>query len=103
MRNFDRKNRNSEMPATLTDATRSALWVLVDREERRTGSRGVALEIVAQTVGMSSSWIAKFLSKSNEAKEPRITLFLNAGPKSNRGGHEKLTRSVITIHRATRG
>lgn len=65
------------MPMTLTDTTRSALWVLVDREERRTGSRGGALEIVAQTVGMSSSWIAKFLSKSTEAKEPRITLFLN--------------------------
>lgn len=56
MRNFRRNNRNSEMPATLTDATRSALWVLVEREERRVGSRGVALEIVAQTVGMSSSW-----------------------------------------------
>jgi ABC-type molybdenum transport system ATPase subunit/photorepair protein PhrA len=63
--------------ASLTNATRSALGLMVEREERRVGSRDVAYEIVAQTVGASSSWIRKFLSRSTEVKEPRITLFLN--------------------------
>lgn len=63
--------------ATITDATRLALGVMVDREERRAGSRDVALEIVAQTVGTSSSWVKKFISRSPEVKEPRITLFMN--------------------------
>ncbi len=63
--------------ASLTDATRSALGILVEREERRTGSRDVAFEMVAQTVGASSSWLKKFLSRHSEVKEPRITLFLN--------------------------
>lgn len=63
--------------ANLTMATRSALGLMVEREERRVGSRDVAYEIVAQTVGASSSWIRKFLNRSDEVKEPRITLFLN--------------------------
>lgn len=63
--------------ANLTMATRSALGLMVEREERRVGSRDVAYEIVAQTVGASSSWIRKFLHQSAEVKEPRITLFLN--------------------------
>lgn len=63
--------------AALTSITRSALGALVDREERRTGSRTVAYEIVAQSVGSSSSWVRKFLAKSEEVKEPRITLFQN--------------------------
>lgn len=64
-------------PAALTTATRSALGALVEREERRTGSRTVAYEIVAKSVGASSSWIRKFLAKSEEVKEPRLTLFQN--------------------------
>jgi hypothetical protein len=63
--------------AALTSTTRSALGALVERETRRTGSRTLAYEIVAQSVGSSSSWIRKFLSKSEEVKEPRITLFQN--------------------------
>lgn len=63
--------------SALTSATRSALGALVEKEERRVGSRTVAYEIVAQTTGTSSSWIRKFLAKSDEVKEPRITLFLN--------------------------
>lgn len=63
--------------AALTTITRSALGALVEREERRVGSRTVAYEIVAQSVGASSSWIRKFLAKSEEVKEPRITLFQN--------------------------
>lgn len=64
-------------PAALSSMTRSMASELVRREERRVGSRTVAYEIVAQTVGTSSSWLRKFLSKSDEAKEPRITLFQN--------------------------
>lgn len=63
--------------AALTTMTRSMAKELVRREERRVGSRTVAYEIVAQTVGISSSWLRKFLSESDEAKEPRITLFQN--------------------------
>lgn len=64
-------------PAALTSATRSALGALVERETRRTGSRSVAYEHVAQMVGASSSWIQKFLRDTGEVKEPRITLFQN--------------------------
>lgn len=63
--------------ASLTAATRSALGLMVEREERRVGSRDIAYEVVAQTVGTSASWIKKFLARSEEVKEPRITLFLN--------------------------
>jgi hypothetical protein len=63
--------------AALTSSTRSALGALVEREARRVGSRTVAYEIVAQSVGSSSSWIRKFLAKSEGVKEPRITLFQN--------------------------
>lgn len=63
--------------AALNTMTRSALGALVEKEARRVGSRTVAYEIVAQTVGTSSSWIRKFLAKSEEVKEPRITLFQN--------------------------
>jgi hypothetical protein len=60
----------------VADITRNAAAALVDREERRTGSRMVAYEIVAQTVGTSAEWIRKFIS-SNEAKEPRMTVGFN--------------------------
>ncbi|GEC56802.1 hypothetical protein [Bradyrhizobium phage ppBeUSDA76-2] len=63
--------------AALNSITRSALGALVEREERRVGSRTVAYEIVAQTIGSSSSWVRKFLAMSQEVKEPRITLFQN--------------------------
>ena len=71
-------NRNENMSsAALTSATRSALGALVEREARRTGSRSVAYEHVAQMIGASSSWVQKFLRDSGEVKEPRITLFQN--------------------------
>lgn len=63
--------------AALTSITRSALGALVEREERRTGSRMVAYEVVAQTIGASASWVRAFLAKSEAVKEPRITLFQN--------------------------
>jgi len=72
---FARKKAMSA--AALTSITRSALSALVEREERRTGSRMVAYEVVAQTIGASSSWVRAFLSRSEGVKEPRITLFQN--------------------------
>lgn len=81
--------------AALNTITRSALGALVEREERRTGSRTLAYEIVAQSVGASSSWVRKFLSKSEEVKEPRITLFQNI-----RASYENLCSRVEQENRA---
>jgi hypothetical protein len=69
--------RKSMSAVALTSITRSALGALVEREAKRTGSRTLAYEIAAQSVGASSSWIRKFLARSEEVKEPRITLFQN--------------------------
>ena len=75
--------------AALTSITRSALGAMVEREERRTGSRMVAYEVVAQTIGASSSWVRAFLGKSEAVKEPRITLFQNI-----RASYENLCNRV---------
>ena len=63
--------------AALNSTTRSALGAMVEKEAIRVGSRTVAYEHVAQMVGISSSWIKKFLADRGEVKEPRITLFQN--------------------------
>lgn len=70
-------DRKSNMSVCVTNATRSALIVMIEREEKRLGSREVAYGAVAKTVGASSSWVKKFVLKISEAKEPRITLFMN--------------------------
>jgi hypothetical protein len=54
----------------------------------------VALEIVARTVGTSSSWLRKFLSPQSSVAEPRITLFLNI-----RQAYENLCNRVEQEHR----
>lgn len=82
-------------PAALTSDTRSALGALVERETRRVGSKTVALEIIAQQVGVSSSWIRKFLARSEEVKEPRITLFHNI-----RAAYDQLCERVEADNRA---
>lgn len=56
--------------------SRSAAEALVDREERRTGSRMTAYEVIAQTVGMSPDWLRKYISEK-EGKEPRLTTGFN--------------------------
>jgi hypothetical protein len=84
---FARKKAMSA--AALTSITRSALGALVEREERRTGSRMIAYEIVAQTIGASASWVRAFLGKSEGVKEPRITLFQNI-----RASYENLCNRV---------
>lgn len=62
--------------ASITDATRSALWIVLESEERRIGSRDQAYNRVGDMIGVSGSWIKKFLLKSHEAKEPRISVFM---------------------------
>jgi hypothetical protein len=91
MRNFGKFRMSA---ASLTDATRSALGALIAREERRVGSKEVALEIVARTIGASSSWLRKFLSPQSAVAEPRITLFLNI-----RVAYENLCNRVEQEHR----
>ena len=68
----------SKMSCTeLTSTTRSALSLLVEREAKRTGSRTVAYETVGRAIGASSSWVRKFLARSEVVAEPRLTLFQN--------------------------
>lgn len=81
--------------AALTSTTRNALGALVEREERRTGSRTRAYENVGRSVGISSSWVRKFLAKSEEVKEPRISLFQNI-----RASYEILCSRVELENRA---
>jgi hypothetical protein len=90
---FARKKAMSA--AALNSITRSALGALVEREERRTGSRMVAYEVVAQTIGASASWVRAFLGKSEAVKEPRITLFQNI-----RASYENLCSRVEHENRA---
>lgn len=52
--------------------TRQVANALIERAERQTGSRMAAYEMVARTVGTSSSWLRKFI-KGQEAKEPGWT------------------------------
>jgi hypothetical protein len=63
---------------------RSAAQFLVERAERQTGSRMVAYEIVAQTVGTSADWIRKFVNNGSEAKEPKWTVGWNLIEHCNR-------------------
>lgn len=60
-----------------TATTKSALKALIEREAIKTGSRTVAYEVVAQTIGTSSSWVRKFLTYDDRVAEPRMTLFHN--------------------------
>lgn len=81
--------------AALVSTTRSALGAMIERETHRVGSRTVAYEVVAQTVGVSSSWIRKFLADSGEVKEPRITIFQNI-----RMAYENLCKRIELENRA---
>jgi hypothetical protein len=88
--------RKSKMSTVdVANVTRGAVAALVDREERRTGSRMTAYYQVAQMVGASPSWIQKFLSRSGEVKEPRLTLFQNI-----RASYEALCERVEQENRA---
>lgn len=59
----------------VADISRSAALGLVEREERRLGSRMLAYETVSRSVGKSSDWLRKFIF--NHIKEPGITVGFN--------------------------
>jgi hypothetical protein len=64
---------------------RAAAQFLVERAERQSGSRMVAYEMVAQTVGTSADWIRKFVNgNGSEAKEPKWTVGWNLIEHCNR-------------------
>lgn len=63
--------------AEMTTLARSSAAAWVEREERRTGSRMVAYEIVAQSVGASADWIRRFITDRDRAKEPSLTVGWN--------------------------
>ncbi len=61
--------------ATMTAATKSALRLLLEQEARRLGSKTLAYESVAKTIGSSTSWIRKFITYDDRVAEPRMSLF----------------------------
>ena len=72
------KFRNSKMSnVEFTATTKSALRALIEREAVKSGSRTVAYEVVARTIGASTSWVRKYLTYDDKVAEPRITLFRN--------------------------
>lgn len=71
----DRK-RTMRSAAELTDLTRQMTAALVEREERRSGSRMFGYEAVAGMVGRSSSWVRKFVRRDPDAK-PDFIVGLN--------------------------
>lgn len=54
------------------ETTRRAAVSLVERELRNSGSRMAAYEIVAQMVGVSSSWVRKFVGRNPNVKPDLI-------------------------------
>lgn len=79
------KNGRKTPMSTAATTPRAAAQFLVERAERQTGSRMVAYEIVAQTVGTSADWIRKFVNGSGaEAKEPKWTVGWNLIEHCNR-------------------
>jgi hypothetical protein len=63
--------------STLIEEARKAATALVDREEATTRSRMVAYERVAQMTGASPSWLRKFISGYEEAKQPNFVTGYN--------------------------
>lgn len=61
--------------ATMTAATKSALRLLLEQEARRLGSKTLAYDEVARSIGASSSWIRKYLTYDDRVAEPRVSLF----------------------------
>jgi hypothetical protein len=64
------------MAANNAALSRNAAAFLVERAERKTGSRMVAYHDVATKVGATPDWIRKFI-KGQEAKEPKWTIGWN--------------------------
>jgi len=64
------------MAANNAALSRTAAEFLVERAERKTGSRMLAYGEVANKVGATPDWIRKFIS-GREAKEPKWTIGWN--------------------------
>ena len=73
---IDRKQTMNAAVGIL-DRTRGMTAALVERAERETGSRMSAYERVAATVGMSASWVRKFVAGNDDAKCPSLIAGLN--------------------------
>lgn len=58
----------------ITTVSRGALRALIKRESTRVGSLTLAHENIAKAIGMSSSWIRKFIADDGGVREPRLTL-----------------------------
>lgn len=63
--------------AEITDLTRMRATELVNRAERRSGSRMSAYELVARSVGVSPGWLRRFIKNYEAAREPRATFYEN--------------------------
>jgi hypothetical protein len=77
------KNGRKSPMSTAATTPRAAAQFLVERAERQSGSRMVAYEMVAQTVGTSADWIRKFVNGTG-AKEPGWTIGWNLIEHCNR-------------------
>jgi predicted transcriptional regulator len=61
--------------AALTSTTRSAISAMVEKEARRVGSRTLAYKNIGRMIGMSDSWVRKYLDNRGGVGEPRTPLF----------------------------
>jgi hypothetical protein len=97
------KNGRKSPMSTAATTPRSAAQFLVERAERQTGSRMVAYEMVAQTVGTSADWIRKFVNGTG-AKEPGWTIGWNLIEHCNRvlctRVEQEIDRSVLERKRS---
>lgn len=75
MRTINDRNRTISGPAEIVEAARSAAKGIVDIEERRTLSRMVAYENAANMVGVSTSWLRKFVNNYPDAKPDLVAGF----------------------------
>ena len=64
------RKRTMLIAATILDQTRRMAGALVERAERDVGSRMSAYERVATTIGVSASWLRKFVRGYVDVKGP---------------------------------
>lgn len=62
---------------TLIETARAAALALIEREEKRVGSRMAAYAAVAQMVGVSDHWLRKFVCGYADAKVPDFVIGMN--------------------------
>ncbi len=60
-----------------TATAKSALRAMLEVEAKRFGSRMVAYERLAKSIGASPSWLQKFISDDTKVREPRYAIFKN--------------------------